>query len=382
MENRLTLSGLILGISFLVACSPNKFSISSDCKASATASCVSANGESQYSGSFTVKGGKVDILIVNDNSASMSYEQRQLATRFGNLLSLMDGRYIDYRIAMTTTDISSAKNPARSVNLNGALQDGKLITFAGGQSYLSSEVGTANSRSTAFAQAIQRPETLSCETFVLNWKQSGKSTETAEYTASYSAACPSTDERGIYAARLSLESASFLRKDADLSIIFLADEDVRSQLYWYNTAGYLLEDKDRAASLVSYIQKTFPQKKVGINSIVVTNATCLDEQSKQLQGAVSGSYGREYANASSATGGVIGNICAPDYTDTMNQVFSNITANLTDKIALACASPVGLKVYTSNGAAWTIQGSAVVFNQKLPGGTQVSFQYVCKAGAQ
>ena len=60
---------------------------------------------------------KVDILIVNDNSASMDAEQKKMGTRFGSFVSAFNG--IDYQIAMTTTDLDSTK----------WAQSGKIMTW-------------------------------------------------------------------------------------------------------------------------------------------------------------------------------------------------------------------------------------------------------------
>ena len=72
----------------------------------------------------------------------MSYEQARLASRFQNFINDLDSKGYDYRIAMITTDISASDNAPRLVNQNGALQDGKLITFGNGQTYLSPQSGS------------------------------------------------------------------------------------------------------------------------------------------------------------------------------------------------------------------------------------------------
>src|SRR4051812_11539371 len=49
----------------------------------------------------TVGVGMVDILIIDDNSGSMSPEQAKMATRFPDFLNSIT--HLDYRIAITTT---------------------------------------------------------------------------------------------------------------------------------------------------------------------------------------------------------------------------------------------------------------------------------------
>ena len=91
-------------IGLYVGCSPVKFSLDdSKCKENG---CIVVDGKYSFNYTATAGYGKVDILIVNDNSASMSFEQARLAPRFANFIGDLDSRNIDYRIGMTTTDVS------------------------------------------------------------------------------------------------------------------------------------------------------------------------------------------------------------------------------------------------------------------------------------
>ncbi|MEK6555085.1 MAG: hypothetical protein AABZ31_07595, partial [Bdellovibrionota bacterium] len=60
---------------------------------------------------------KVDILMVIDNSGSMAYEQKSMAQRTSNLLSVIRG--LDWQIGVTTTDARSS----------ASYGDGKLVKF-------------------------------------------------------------------------------------------------------------------------------------------------------------------------------------------------------------------------------------------------------------
>ncbi|MCK6598726.1 MAG: hypothetical protein L6Q37_10210, partial [Bdellovibrionaceae bacterium] len=57
---------------------------------------------------------KIDILFVIDNSGSMEYEQKSMAQRTSQFLTLLHG--LDFQIAITTTD-------PRNINLG----DGRLV---------------------------------------------------------------------------------------------------------------------------------------------------------------------------------------------------------------------------------------------------------------
>jgi hypothetical protein len=377
----------ILGAPIFWGCSAVKFSNSGDC--GGASNCVVQNGTLVYDGKLEVLGGKVDVLIVNDNSASMSYEQSRLSQKFSQFVAQFDrsDRLIDYRIALTTTDISSAQNPARSINQNGALQDGKLVTFSNGKKFLQPTSGSASQKEQMFNTIINRPETLTCEQFIKNWSGSRDS---LTYSRGYYEACPTTDERGIYAANLVVEKNpdNFIRNDADLAIIFLADEDERSQMYWHNIPGFSLEDYDKAAKLVENVKAKYPQKTLGIHAFIIKDQNCLNQQNLQTNGLVSGSFGWEYYNATQATGGIAGDICSSDYTQQLTSVFDNIQGKIVDKIALNCAAPK-LQIadedveITSSDSSIThyIEGAEIRFTKKLPIGSSVKYKYRCIQGA-
>jgi len=380
----------LLSVSLLtIGCSAVKFSTKSDC--GSDSNCVSQQGFDVYEDTEDIGGGKVDILFVNDNSASMSFEQSRLSQRLSQFVSQFDQRYIDYRMAVTTSDISSAQNSPRGINQNGALQNGRLIKFSNGAAYLTKDSGSASQREAMFNQVINRPETATCENFISTWIRDGKSRESSAYSQAYAANCPSTDERGIYAANLVVKNNSdlFIRPESDLHIVFLADEDVRSQLYWNNTAGYSLEDYDKGDRLFHNIKSIYSQKTVGLHAIIIKDANCLAQQGSQLGGIVSGSYGWEYFKATESTSpkGVAGDICASDYSDQLQSIFSNIQGQIVDKIALKCeGSRLEIENITISSSdpsiAPEVVGAEIRFTKKLPVGSSVYYKYRCRVSAK
>ncbi len=397
MKNFWVWLGLIAFVGTYTACSGVRFSKQVDVKQFGNACQQQSDSKVFCEGTEFVSGGKVDVLIVNDNSASMSFEQARLADRFNKFINLLDGKSMDYRIAVTTTDISSSTNLPRAINQNGALQDGNLIAFPFGGKYVTQKDGDLNQRTAWFNTVIKRKETLDCEAFIVDWVNSGKSLESTEYTSQYVDKCPPTDERGIYAANTVLQKNpdSFIRPEADLAIVFLADEDVRSQLYHYNYPGYELSEMDKAATLVSNIKTLFPGKAFGVHAIIVKDASCLSQQNAQTQGIVNGSYGWEYHNAvqqaktamnamgfpADVTSKMVsGDICAGDYTAQLNQIFDNINGQVKDSITLGCENPTELVVTLSTSDAsitHSVVGTTLKFNKKLPVGTSVSYRYSC-----
>lgn len=417
--------GLVLFAASYVACAPTKF------EQQPTVSCVGDNcvtivPDRVVTQTVRASGGLVDILIVNDNSGSMSFEQNRMAQRFSSFVSALDTREINYRIAMITTDISTSANPPRAINDGGKLQDGKLIPFggAGGPTFITNQ--TPN-RDQLFAQTIVRNETLQCEAFL----RANTNINASNYSQGVYNNCPSGDERGIAAARLALQnSASFIRPNAHLAIVFLADEDVRSGLYYtdsYNAPSYRLSAEDLPQNLISAVNSQFPGKTLSVHSILVKpgslrsgvsasqaasqisqilngstfdptkrpteffvggDSACLNAQSNQINpnmnpppaNAVRGSYGYLYALASRMTNGIEGDICAQDYGSQLYDIGFNIVDRLND-VTLFCSNPTEMNVTFVPAVAisYVVTGNKLTFSQELPVGTRADLSYRCSA---
>ncbi|MBX3040289.1 MAG: hypothetical protein KF789_06230 [Bdellovibrionaceae bacterium] len=391
-----------------VACSPKQFSKDPGFNACQNSgqNCVSENGRDYFSVSETVAGGKIDVLVVTDNSASMSAEQAALASRFSDFIGNLDGKKIDYRIGVVTTDISSAENKPRSINKNGALQDGKLIAFPSG-AFLTKESGTLSQKDAAFKSVVQRQETLACESFILSelskCSSQGLSKEQCierpSYMSAYDTKCVSGDERGIFAARLVMENnpSGFIRKDADLAVIVLSDEDVRGGLYRHAYASkgethvlnsaYAMTNKDSADSFTSFMSSKYANKKYNVHSITVpyyTDPGCRAVQAAQTGGVVGSTYGTQYENLSAATGGIRGSICDSNYSVILQSIFDQVKGQILDKVALACSNPPDVTVSLTGpsgstpSVAWTVVGDQVRFASKLAVGTTVKVTYSCE----
>jgi len=394
----------VVVVGYVVACAPVKFEKQIPCGAGCTG--VTPSGDIQYDVTTTVGGGKVDILIVDDNSASMSPEQHAMAARFSNFISALDARSIDYRIAIITADVSAtAGNGPRTINGNGALQDGNLITFADSSKFLTPS--TLN-KTTLFATAIERNETIQCENYLI-----------ANPSApNYSTYCPSPDERGIYAANLVVQNnpSGFIRSDAALALVVLSDEDVRSSVYT-SYDSYALEALDMPQTLMSNVQSRYTGKSFAVHTITVKPGTllngvtpqdaasrifsafgvggnesassapsalfgtgdssCLNTQSSQINN-VRGSYGYMYALAARMTNGYEGTICASDYSSQLTAIGNQIGQQV-NSIGLNCSNPFDLIVTFVSGpsVSWSQVGASINFASTLTPGTQVRVQYKC-----
>jgi len=78
--------------------------------------CFTVDGEDDFNFDQVGSGGKADILFVDDNSGSMSFEQVHMADRFSTFLSALNTQSVDYRIGVITDDTTSSNNPPRTIN--------------------------------------------------------------------------------------------------------------------------------------------------------------------------------------------------------------------------------------------------------------------------
>ncbi len=398
--------GLVVG-TYWVGCAPKKFDkdlMINKCQNFAE-TCVSSGGKDSFEYAVRSTGGLVDILFVDDNSGSMSFEQAHMAEKFSSFLSQLDARFVDYRIGIITTDVSSSMtsdtrddgpsstlfNEPRAINQNGKLQDGNLIIFSNGASYLTPS--TAN-KEALFATAIKRPETLQCENFLRQYPTSNPPADGVH------ANCPSGDERGIFAANLFFDKnpSSFVRPNAHLAVVILGDEDERSGLYNSNSSTlFQLETNDQPSSLISKVRSAYASKSLSVHSIIVRpgDQWCLYDQSIQMgpsnldQGRgptygitynqMLGSEGKKYAEATSMTNGYLGDICASDYGSQLSGIGANIVDRITD-VNLACKDPSDLHVEltpANSSINSTVTGQVLHFSEALPAGTQLHLKYSC-----
>jgi len=215
-----------------------------------------------------LKASSIDILFVIDNSRSMFPHQEALATNFARFLEHLDPDpdkggepgEVDYRIAIATTDIRN----------QGGLLQGQPAVLRPGAGYNPVEVFAENVMVGIEGQAL---------------------------------------ERGLQAAELALEAAGklrgsggerlFLRPNAFLYLIFLSDED------------------DNSFGEIRYFQRRFESiKGIGNENTVVVSA---------IAGPVPGGCetarpGTRYHELTQLTGGVLGNLCTEDWSQTLREL--------------------------------------------------------------
>jgi hypothetical protein len=322
-------------------------------------SCKDANTcVRKFDYSIDAQGQVTDILFVVDNSGSMYQDQLEMASKFPSFLNSISN--INYRIGITTTDISSPSNTADANNGNGALQDGKLISFQNGAAFLTGSLGAATEQ-TYFQNTITRQETLKCENS--NYDRNS---------------CPSGDERGIFAAALTIQNnySDFIRPAGHMAVVFLSDEDEGSD-------GQLVDAREVPANFINNFKAKFPSKSLKAHSIIIQPNTAIGQScyNEQAREAIQGQYGRVYAQLTSSTSGVLGNICAANYTNQLQEIGQSVSQT---REVLPC-TPIdnSLKVSYNPVPPYSVTFTVdafqneVLFSKALPKGTKIQFQFNC-----
>jgi len=282
---------------------------------------------------------QVDILFVDDNSASMETEQRALGSRFTSFINELSG--VDWQIGITTTDVS--------VGLYGI--QGSLLTMSG----LSTKILTPSTPNAdvVFANTIERPETVNC---IMR------------------GTCPSGLEQPLRASIMAMDkqltdNAGFFRSNADLAIVILSDEDEMSDGRTGATTGQAVID--RARSL-------WPSKKISAYSIVILpgDSSCLAQQGSQF--GATAYYGTKAVEFSNLTGGVTGSVCESDYSPMLanigRKVVELINSVQLSRIPIPGSVSVNF-VPPQPNITFTVSGDKVIFSAPPAPGTLVEVSY-------
>ncbi|RYZ66453.1 MAG: hypothetical protein EOP05_19120 [Proteobacteria bacterium] len=289
---------------------------------------------------------KVDILIVNDNSASMDEEQTKMSTRFANFVSALKG--IDYRIAMTTTDIDSKRWG----------QHGKIMPWGTGGKDLVLTPATLDA-STKFKQTIQRTETIGC----------------IDVNDGYY--CPSSTEQPLKAIELAIDertgaNSALFRDNVDFVAVVLSDEDEKST----GPSG-----ATKAEDVVAHFQKAFNgTKRMNVHGIVVKpgDSVCLKKQASQGKGAKS-SYATRVSALAGLTNGSLNSICDSDYSKSLSSISSQVQ-KLVSSFDLEQAPKAGtvkvkLVPAPSEALNWSVEGNHLIFSTPPAAGTRIEVSY-------
>lgn len=356
-------------ISIISACGPVKFSSSSKQDPSTTDTGGGGTGTGTGTGgggtttgatknvetSYTVTSNqnKVDIVLIVDNSSSMTADNLKLADRLTTFVSQLESSAVDWQMCLTvTTYIPSNGTNYWGMSINWS-------DYSGSPKWVLKK-GTAN-LPTIFRNTL------------LNNIATGSAN--------------TNDERAIKSAYWHVGYQAYnncYRADAAKAYIVISDEDERSiggneaQKY-YSDEYKVLEQDDLPSSFVDKVKSTLGSDvRLRVNSIVVKSddSTCLQTQDNQ---GTKAHYGTKYEELSKMTGGGIGSICDNDYAANLSY-FNDVINDSLASMPLEC-NPVDNNVSVTITPAMTvntsIQGQSVLFDPSVPAGSTILAKYKC-----
>jgi len=238
---------------------------------------------------------KIDVLWVMDNSGSMAPRQENLARNFGAFITEFTRNSIDYRIAITTTDIF--KEAGRFVG------SPKILT------------PTTPNVATVFANNIKvgiagSPYEVGLEAARLSLDLQNQANAAAIMQCK--GACAAMG-RAQCEAKCDTDTVfQFLRRDAYLYLIFVTDEE------------------DRSSQDVRFFYRYFETAKGVGNDGTVTTAAIMGDVPGNTCGATPGT---RYKALSDLTGGEVGSICDTNFSTTLTKLAKN-AVGLKRKFAL------------------------------------------------
>jgi hypothetical protein len=259
---------------------------------------------------YQLEASEVDVLLVIDNSCSMQPYQDELAQNFDNFLTYFQEGDVDYQMGVVTTAVSgsSPTDGCTQADLARIPEGGKLVGSGDRPTVITPD--TPNGAE-VFAELVDV------------------------------GVCGSGYEMGLESAYRALTppfvngyNAGFLRADAFLSVIFVSDEEDSSPLPvndYINAFRNVKGQRDREVFNAS--------------SLVVTDIAECDAQQQ-----VAGQVGTRYIDVARQGQGVLGSICADDFTSIVTDL-SLASSRLTDTFYTTRLPAVGgLQVYVDDGS--------------------------------
>lgn len=248
---------------------------------------------------------KVDVLWVVDNSGSMEERQTNLAKNFQAFIDVFSRSAIDFRIAITTTDIFKDQGQFRGTprvltpstpDVLGAFAKNIRVGIQGSPYEAGLEAARMALERQAQANAPKLQQVESCK---IGCASSLNPTPCR-------AACP--DKYPV----------EFLRPEAYLYLIFVTDEE------------------DKSSEDVRFFWRTFETAQGIGNDGTVTTAAIIGDVPTNPCGATPG---KRYQSLSELTGGEVGSICDASFEKTLHKLATS-AVGLKRKFALSRAPNV------------------------------------------
>ncbi len=290
----------------------------------------------------------IDLLIVVDNSLSMSEEQQEMGRRFNAFIDELDG--LDWQLGITTTDPGNATEGKPTLaGSNGTLLNFMELDQSRGSYedlYVLDSQMEPSTATTLFQRTIHRSET-------------GSNCEQGLFAS----------QRAVERIRSNRENRDLFRDQSHLAVIVLSDEDECRR------------SKVTPQSWIQTQRQTWGMEKtIGFHSIITQpgDRDCAERTDH--------SEGHTYSELSRRTDGIIGNICSDNYTDQLKTIGGKIRDRLT-KVELACP-PIDIdydgkvdvliesQPKPDREVEFTVAGSTLLLTRPLPQGSH-QIEYHC-----
>jgi hypothetical protein len=282
---------------------------------------------------------KVDILFVDDNSASMDPLQSSLGSKFPAFSDALQG--LDWQVGVTTTDCSAGPYGIC----------GSLVPIAGvGGTLLTPSIANFQQ---AFNDTIVRPETVGCIA---------------------RGDCPSGISEPLKAAMSAFDkrntsNAGFFRAGASLAVIMLTNADEKNDGTGSPTSAQAVVNRFRS------IWGNSKDMKAYAVDVIPGDTACLNSASAASSGQVF--YGKGPSALATLTGGLSESICAADFSPLLAQIGDDLQT-VPNVITLAHTPKAGtleVSLTPDPGISFTSVGNVVVFARALPADTAITITY-------
>jgi len=287
---------------------------------------------------------EVDILMIVDNSCSMSPYQANLARNFNEFITFFDEANVDYHIAVgtTTVEVPEAFDTCSLADVSAIPAGGYLV-----------------------GDTVITNETVDADQTFANLVSVGT--------------CGNGQEMGLESALMAVSeplassvNAGFLREDASLSLIFVSDEEDASP-----------------RPTADYINTFYEVKGHRDRDVVNASALVVKDLNDCFGVALESTEGTRYLDVASQTNGIVGSICEEDFSDIVTELSLN-ASRLNDTFVLSAEpAPSTLQVSIDDDdiipcddGQWTFVRTdddepAVAFDrsQMPPPSSQISIRY-------
>lgn len=295
--------------------------------------------------------GRVDIVLVVDDSKSMQQDSLNLASRLSGFVADLEASQIDWQMCLITTNLNLDKgNP---MNWVGNPNNDKQIINKGIAGLASIFTNTVSS---------------------------------IQFGRSYSG-----DERGIAALYRNIEKMNehnCYRKGAGLATIIISDEDERSfggnSVIANGSSTFLpLEAIDQPDNLLTLAKSVLGSNdhllKIVSNSIILRSGDSACSKIQNAQGSPA-FPGTKYEELSIKTSGNIGSICTNDFTTTLKDIAGQIKKSLVS-VALECPPVKGIVDVQFNpnpGIKYHIENQSLIIDSEVNLSTNIVVRYKCE----